>query len=157
YLGTLVDVTKRKIAEEKLRAQEAQLRLISTNAPIMLAHCSRDHRFLFANRALAERFGLEPDQLVGRSIAEVMGQRAFQAIEPYVRRVLAGEYVRFEAEVPYATLGRRYVRVAYAPDVGSDGAVQSWLAAITDITDQKRADEASRRLAAIVESSDDAI
>jgi PAS domain S-box-containing protein len=157
YLGTLVDVTERKIAEEKLRAQEAQLRLISVNAPIMLAQCSRDSRFLFANRALSERYGFEPEQLIGRPIAEVMGEQGFEAIKPYIQRVLAGEYVRFEAEVPYATLGRRYVRGAYAPDFRSDGTVQSWLAAVTDITDQKRADEASRRLAAIVESSDDAI
>jgi PAS domain S-box-containing protein len=157
YIGTIVDVTERKIAEEKLRAQEAQLRLISTNAPIMLSHCSRANRFLFVNRAYAERFGLEPEQIIGRRIADIIGEEALAVIQPYIDRVLAGETLSYEAEVPYAIAGTRYMRIAYAPDISSVGAVQGWLAAISDVSDGKRAEDALRRLAAIVESSDDAI
>lgn len=157
YLGTIVDVTERKIAEEKLRAQEAQLRLISLNAPIMLAHCSRAGRFLFVNRAYAERFGSEPEKMIGRSVAEVIGAPAYEAVQCYIARVLAGESFTYEIEVPYGPFGVRYMRVAYAPDIAADGTVHGWLAAVIDITDQRRADEAARRLAAIVESTDDAI
>jgi PAS domain S-box-containing protein len=133
------------------------LRLISTNAPIMLTHCSRTNRFLFVNRAYAERFGLEPEEIIGRSIAEIAGEEAVRVIQPYVERVLNGETLSYEAEVPYARLGRRFMRVAYAPDIAADGTVQGWLAAVSDITEEKHAEDALRRLAAIVESSDDAI
>jgi PAS domain S-box-containing protein len=144
YIGTLIDVTDRKIAEEKLRAREAQLRLISTNAPINLAHCSRDGRFLFVNRANAERFGCEPEQLIGRTLAEVMGEEAMAAARPWIDRVLAGEAVAYEAEIPYKGVGTRFVHVSYVPDFAEDGTVRGWLAAATDLTERREMEQALR-------------
>jgi PAS domain S-box-containing protein len=43
------------------------------------------------------------------------------------------------------------------PDRDDLGGVQGWVASIIDVTDRKQAEAASRRLTAIVESSDDAI
>lgn len=144
YIGTVADLTQRKAAEEQLRAREAQLRVISMNAPIVLAHCSRDHRYLFVNRAYAERFGLKPEAILGRTLAEVMGEEAVAAIRPHIEAVLAGQTVEFEGEVPYRDLGKRYMRVSYVPDFAPDGTVRGWLAAVTDFSDRRRMEEALR-------------
>ncbi|HUR57488.1 MAG TPA: PAS domain S-box protein [Opitutaceae bacterium] len=138
FIGTIADITERKAAEEKLRAQEAQLRLISTNAPIMLAHCDREDRFLFVNRAYASRFDLDPEQFVGRTISDVLGAEARAVIAPYIRRVLGGEKLDFEIEVPYRGLGPRCMRVAYVPDIAADGTIRGWLSASSDVTEQQR-------------------
>lgn len=144
YIGTLADLTQRKAAEDRLRAQEAQLRLISTNAPIILSHCDREQRFLFVNRAYAVRFRRAPEEITGRTVAEVIGGEAYRVIKPLIDRVLAGEAVECELEVPYRELGPRFMRVAYVPEVGDDGAVRGWLSAIADITEHKRTEEALR-------------
>jgi PAS domain S-box-containing protein len=147
YVGTVADFTARKLAEEKLRERETQLRLISTNAPIILSHCDRDGRYLFVNRAFAERFGRQPEEIVGRTLEEILGVEARRAVQPQIDRVLAGEAVEFEAEVPYRDLGVRTMRVSYVPDFGDDGAVCGWLAAVSDVTDRKRAERTANFLA----------
>ncbi|HVS51647.1 MAG TPA: PAS domain S-box protein [Opitutaceae bacterium] len=147
YVGTIADFTARKQAEERLRAREAQLRLISTQAPIVLAHCDRERRYLFVNRAFAERFAREPEEIVGRTLDDVLGAEAVSVLQPFIDRVLAGEPVEFETEVPYAVLGRRHMRVSYTPDSDDAGRVRGWLAAIGDITQQKRAERNATFLA----------
>jgi len=53
--------------------------------------------------------------------------------------------------------GRRAHRGGHVGDRDDLGGVQGWVASIIDVTDRKQAEAASRRLTAIVESSDDAI
>lgn len=156
-VGIVQDITDRRNAENTLRAQQEQLRLISLNAPVMLVHCDLNRRYLFANQAYADRMSLEPTELIGRTIEEVLGKDAHAALDPYIQRVLRGEAVEFELEVPLPQAGRRLLRVSYSPEMGDDGKVRGWLAAITDITDRQKAEAAERHLATIVQSSDDAI
>src|SRR5690606_29977682 len=65
-------------AGRTLRETEAQLRFVSDHVPINIAHFDRDFRFRFANRRLAARYHLEPDQLRGRAAADVLGREYFE-------------------------------------------------------------------------------
>jgi PAS domain S-box-containing protein len=143
--GVCMDITERKRSEEFLSAKEAQVRLITDTAPVMLAQCSRDQRFRFVNRPYAERLGLLPEDIVGRSLADVLGKDASAAIDPYIRRVLNGEPVEFETEIPYERIGRRFMRVAHVPEKDSSGNVTGWVSAISDITDRKQTEEMLRQ------------
>ncbi len=144
HVGTAVDMTERRAAEEKLRAQEAQLRLISSNAPIMLIHCDREERFLFVNRAYAKRFGLTSEEIIGRSIGDVVGPAAHAALAPYIQRVLAGETLEFEIEIPYSNLGRRMMQACYVPDTAADGIVRGWVGTVADVTERRQTENALR-------------
>jgi len=143
--GVCMDITERKRAEESLRAKEAQIRLITDTAPVMLAQCSRDGRFRFVNRPYAERLGLLPEDIVGRSLADVLGKDAGEVIDPYIRQVLDGEPVEFETEIPYEQIGRRFMRVAHMPEKDGSGNVTGWVSAISDITDRKQTEEMLRQ------------
>jgi len=133
-----------KRSRDQLAEKERQLHHISDNTSVIIAQCNRDLRYVFVNRACAEFLGQPAEQIVGRSISEVMGTEAFEAIRPYIERVLAGEHVEYEAEVPYARIGVRHMRVSYVPDFDASGNVCGWIASITDITDRKRTEEALR-------------
>jgi methyl-accepting chemotaxis protein len=69
--NAMLDRTQAAVAD--LRASEAQLRIVTDNASVFLAHLDRDLRFKFVNRPYAQRFGLEPDAVIGRAIGEVVG------------------------------------------------------------------------------------
>ena len=146
------DITERKLAAARLAQSEQQLRLVTDNAPVFIAYCDRDMRFRFVNRAYAERFGLTPDEVVGRRIPDVLGDEAFEAIRPYVDEALAGQRVEFETDVPYDTIGRRHMQVQYVPQVGDDGWVPGYVAVISDITERRRSEEELREQAEIIDT-----
>ena len=139
------DVTWRRESEESLRRSREHLQFVSDAAGVGVAHCDSDWRFVFVNQTYALRLGLTPDDVVGRTIPEVLGPGVAEAIRPHVERVLSGEPVRFETEVTYPQIGRRYLYCVYTPEVDTEGRVAGWVAAITDLTDRHRLEEELRR------------
>src|SRR5688572_13960352 len=129
---------------EPFRSPESELRFVADNAPVLLAHCDRDHRYVFVNRAYAERFSLKPSQVVGKHVRDVLGAEAYEALRPHLERVLKGERVEFEITVPYCNIGNRFMQVVYVPDRDHQGNVHGLLAAITDISDRRKTEEALR-------------
>jgi signal transduction histidine kinase/CheY-like chemotaxis protein len=74
----------------------------------------------------------------------VIGAEAYARIEPHVEAALRGERVEYEADVPYAGTGTQTMRVAYEPERDDQGRVVGYVAAILNITDRKRVEEALR-------------
>ena len=149
------DVTKRKQAEEALRAVSAELRQTLHTAATGLTHCSRDLRYLSANPAYGRLVGLPVEQIVGRPIVDVMGQAAFEIIRPHIERVLSGERVEYEDELPIAG-ERKWIHGVYTPDRDASGNVVGWVGSVMDITVRKRIEEelkaANAFLDAIIEN-----
>jgi PAS domain S-box-containing protein len=114
--------------------RDHRLDLLTRHLPMMVAHCDRDLHFTYVNNAYAERFGLTPDALIGRSIVEVLGEEAFGVIRPHVERAIRGERVEYEAWIPFAGLGRRYMRCIYVPETTSTGEVVGYMANVFDDT-----------------------
>jgi PAS domain S-box-containing protein len=155
YIGSCVDITDRKHAEAALKAKEAELELVAETTPHILTRCSRDLRYRFVNRSAAAQFGLEPEEMVGRSIAEIMGEESFAVIKPHVEKVLRGKPVEFEAQIAYSYAGPRWMRVNFVPERDEHDVVIGWIASMVDITERKLAEEAlednQRRLQAVLD------
>jgi PAS domain S-box-containing protein len=148
---------ERRRAEEALRAREAELEVITDTTPLMLTRCSKDLRYVYVNRAYANMLGLQPQDIIGKPIIELIGTDAYEAIRPYIDKVLQGQSVEYSQEVSFKSIGLRHLIATYRPDLASDGAVVGWVASISDVSDRKDTEKALRQFAAIVESTDDAI
>src|SRR5678815_4693532 len=131
------DITTRKQTEETLRAVSAELRQTLHTAGTGLTHCSRDLRYLSVNRAYAELIGRPQEQIVGRSIVDVIGQEAFETIRPRIERVLSGERTEYEDELPIGG-ERKSMHGVYTPDRDASGAAVSYVASVMDISGRKR-------------------
>ena len=128
-----------------LRDSERQLRLVAGNGPVAIAHCDTEARYKFVNKHYAERRGLTPEQVVGKRIPEVVGEKAWAIFEPYFRECIAGNAIEFELEIdlPYRPSEPQFVHCYYEPEWRDDKVV-GLIAAITNITSLKRAETALR-------------
>jgi signal transduction histidine kinase len=70
-----------------------------------------------------------------------MGDTPYQAIRHQIDAALGGQRVEFEAEIPYASLGPRWVYVIHEPERSAAGDIVGLVAVITDITERKLAEQ----------------
>jgi len=157
YMGSVVDITERRLAEDRERHVWETLDLVTKQMAAAVTRCSRDFRYLWANQAYADWLQRPLNEVVGHSILEVFGNNAFEELLPHFNRVLTGEKVHYEQETTFRGIGKRWISATYSPTLDANGVANGWVAVVLDITERKRAEEARFRHAAIVESSEDAI
>jgi len=157
FQTAIVDLTERERADRALREKEAELEQIVTQTPFMLTRCTRDLRYRYVSDAYAQMFGLTPDKIANKPIAEIVGKEALRALQPYSKRVLAGETVSYEMVVPFAKSRPRFLHGVYVPDKNARGEIIGWIGSIIDVTARKRTEAAAMRLAAVMQSSHDAV
>jgi two-component system CheB/CheR fusion protein len=131
-------------AVEALRKKEAELELITSTTPLLLTRCTKDRRFQFVNRACADFLGRAPEDIVGRPMSEIIDADLLSKASPYIDRVLRGESLDFELEIPRSPRGRRFMHATYTPNRDERGEVIGWIASTIDVTDRKRAELALR-------------
>jgi len=124
-----------------LRAREAELENIINRTPFMLIRCSPDLGYRFVSPAYAEMLGRQPQDIVGKTVIEIVGKVGFAKVRPHIEQVLRGEQAEYEHEVEYQGVGRRFLHGVYTPDKDENGKMVGWIASIVDLTDRKRAEE----------------
>jgi PAS domain S-box-containing protein len=130
YVASItMDITEQQEAQRQLQA-------IADALPAVVLMVDRELRFQYINQLGAEWMRRAPQDVIGNPVAELLGERAFAEIRPYLERVLAGETVTYEREVDYPAFGRRWASVHLAPL--RDG----FVAVTTDIHDRKRMEQA---------------
>lgn len=68
FVGVNIDITERRMAEEKLAEREAQLELLATNATDAVFRIGLDGRCLYASPSVKRLTGIEPSEMVGRQM-----------------------------------------------------------------------------------------
>lgn len=151
FIATVADLCAQTLARSRLytalRRSEAQARLVTDRAPAFLAHINADGRYEYVNDEFASRLGLTPEQVIGRSVPEVIGSDAYTVVRRNLEAALAGQEIEYEAEVPYAGIGTRFVKISYAPNRDDRGRVHGVVAVIIDLTERQRAEQARQILA----------
>ena len=102
------------------------------------------YRYLFANSAYAEIFGLDEEKIVGRTVPDVLSP-GWPQIQPRLDRALSGERVTYELTLPPSRenpTGRAFT-VVYEPRTG-EGGEPTVVVVLVDITERKRAEDALR-------------
>ncbi len=118
------ELTEHKRAEAALRASEAELQSVINRTPFMLVRCSRDLRYRFVSEAYAQLIGRDRDEIVGKTIAEMLGAAGFRHAAPLYREGAARRAggVRMRTRLS-AEIGRRSLYIAYRPEHDATGGV----------------------------------
>ncbi len=143
-----------KIAIASIASSEQLFKSIALNIPkSLIIVIDKEHRFVTIEGDLMEQMGYDSKDYRGKHPTEVGPPERYETSRHLYEKVLAGE--KFSVERKAAT-GEDYM-VHFVPLKNDRNEVEAGLIIVLDITEIKQAEEKSAKLAAIIESSDDAI
>ncbi len=153
----------RALAERSVEAvqrSEALLKQVVGNIPNMIfVKDAVDLKFVILNRAGEELFGCPSENVLGKNDYDFFPAEEADFFIKRDQEVLSkGKIIDIpEEEMTSKLLGKRILHTKKIPILGPDGDSQFLLGVSEDITEKKESEEKIARLAAIVDSSDDAI
>jgi PAS domain S-box-containing protein len=141
-VGVNMDITERKLTEEKLGEYE---RAVEGAAEIILV-VDREYRYLIANREFLRRHNFTPEGVIGHFVYDFMDKKRFEDIvKPQLEDCFQGRVVRYEMRYTYPKLGERDLLVSYFPIEGPNG-IDRAACILQDITERKQAEETLRSM-----------
>jgi hypothetical protein len=150
---------ERATAENALRDSNALLRGISDSTSDVIFAKDRQGRLRFANPATLKLIGKPLEEVLGKTDSELLQDiDAARVVMENDQRIMESGVPADIEEIVRQSDGTRHVWASRKmPNKDAAGNVIGLLGVSRDVTDQKRAEETRAELAAIVESSDDAI
>ena len=145
---------KRAGAEEFARAGEVRFRTVADSLPELIAFVDAEQRYQFCNKSYEKSLGVSPNDFIGRTVREVLGEAVYATFKPFIQKALAGQYASYEGYVSHEKFGRRYLHIDYIPHRDEHGKVDGFYSVIRNLTELKEAEEKFR---ALVETSPQAI
>jgi PAS domain S-box-containing protein len=150
-----LETSERRRSEESLRQKRDELSSFLENAPVGMSQVGTNGLIEWANAAELQLLGFSLAEYVGRPLRDNCVDAS--EAEAIVSRIARGEKLRgLETLFKCRNGSIKTVAIDSIP-VFHNGRLVHTRCFMRDITDQKRAEDASRWLTAIIESSEDAI
>ncbi|MCU7547620.1 PAS domain-containing protein [Chitinophagaceae bacterium LB-8] len=158
-VGSMMDITAAKNAEQELKESEERFRSLANQAPMFIWIAGADANVTYANKALLDYFGLTSYiGLTGQS----WRQRVHPADEAYVNEVFSyaielRKPYELECRMKSASGEYRWLFYKGVPRIMANGQFEGFIGTAIDIHDRKQAEasllESEERLRIAVEST----
>lgn len=122
-IGFALDLSERKLAEETLRHREDQLRLITNAVPAFISYVDAQQRYRFNNKRYEELYHMNSWQMDGKHIRDVVGESVYESLRPYIEKVLSGQKVSYETQIPEGHDKLNTFNCTYVPQFDPQGKV----------------------------------
>ncbi|CAM5298732.1 EAL domain-containing protein [Rhodanobacter lindaniclasticus] len=117
-------------------------------APVLLTWLDLDQRFGYVNDTHRHWLGVDPAQMIGKRLIEVVGAANYARARAALERAYAGQPASYEGEL-FNGSERRYAHGNFQPDFDAAGRVRGIFTALVDITERRelelRLHESERR------------
>lgn len=148
YIGSALDITERKLAEETLRQSQLQLQTMADASPSWLMLADREQRCLFVNRGIGD---LQPGDMTGRRIEDFTPPADRSRVREILQRVLdTGEPGVYDLRIDSPERGRRFYDCR-ARAVREGAEIGGVAIAMSDVTDLRLSEDILRTQGRILE------
>jgi PAS domain S-box-containing protein len=145
WFGTNTDIEDRKRAEDALRSNERNLRLILDTIPGFVCILSEGGKVELVNRQVLEYFGKTIEELKNWDTSDVVHPDDLpRVIEAWKHSVETGEPYALELRQRRADGVYRWFQARALPAKDTQGRITGWHMLLTDIDDRRRAEDAVR-------------
>jgi PAS domain S-box-containing protein len=147
WYGSSIEIEERKIAEERVREQEKELRQILDLTPQHISVFGPDGIPLYTNQSALEYFGITIDQWRGLEsrLDLVHPDDRERFLGERKNRFLEGAPHEFEARLLRHDGKFRWFLIRFNPVQDEHGRIMRWYSTATDIEDRKTAEEKVQR------------
>ncbi len=162
FIGTVTDITDRKLAEEKLQINEARFRISVESTGLGTWDYYPDTGTLDWDNRCRELFGLRPDAYVDyqvflKGLHAADRDRVDAIVQQSFRPETGGFY-----DTEYRTVGLEDGKLRWVAAKGKaffreDGTVQRFIGTVLDVTEKRMAEEALKMQARVLESMDEGV
>lgn len=115
---------------------------LAESVPVLFYAVDRDLRYTYINSFFAEVHSISQAGAVGLSIADAIGQEAFEANLVHYRKVLTGETIRYDSHFIKKDGDPHYYHAIYEP-LFADGIVTGFTGVVVDTTAEKELERIS--------------
>lgn len=130
---------EQRVAQQTASLRDYQKAVESTRELVATVDCQ--YRYLVVNDAYLRYYGLQREQLLGRTVAEVLGRDVFeQELKDQIDRCVRGEAITHEVTQRFPHLGVRHMLKDYAPLHAADGQIDGVVCITRDISNRKQAE-----------------
>ena len=142
----VTDITERRRAEEALRQSEQKYRELFENANDIIFILDFDGKILSCNAAVSKTYGYEPEQIMGRSIENLLDQEYLPVVRELIRKKVGDIGVQNPQEFLTYTKDGEAVWVEVNSRIMRENGRQVSIHGIArNITERKRMEEALKK------------
>ena len=151
FVGTTTDIDDQKRAEEELRGSETNLRQIVDSIPGLVCALSPEGEVELVNRQLLEYFGKTFEEAKGWATSDsIHPDDRTRSVAIFKNSIKTGTPHELEQRCRRADGVYRWFRRRARPVRDTDGKITCWYVLMTDIEDQKRAEDELQRKEALL-------
>lgn len=140
------DITEKKKTELKLKEKteetvktKRQLELITNNIPSLISKVDKTGHYVFVNQTYEPWFGLSRHEIIGKTKKDLIPEKTYREVEPFLERANRGEKVTFETKFLNSKGIEKYCQATFIPAVDEDGQLDGFIGVIHDLTALKQA------------------
>jgi diguanylate cyclase (GGDEF)-like protein/PAS domain S-box-containing protein len=140
------DIAGKKRAEMALRQSEERFRATFEHAPLGIAECTLEGRFITVNAKLMEMLGYTRKEFEQLSVADITHPGDMEQTFNQLQKLVAGEVDTYVTEKRYLRKDGSFAWVNITTTIRqSDGQSRYVIAIVEDVTGRKKAEEDLRR------------
>ena len=127
-------------SHQDLQKSEFRFRKILNIVPQFISHVNKDLVYDYANKTYEAKFDIDPEQMIGKPLPEVIGEKAFKKAHRHIQKVLNGERVKYLEKLHYKNGEELFIEGTLIPD-DYNGIIEGYYGVLTDVTEYVRSRE----------------
>ncbi|HWK75497.1 MAG TPA: PAS domain-containing protein [Povalibacter sp.] len=136
--GSISDINAQIDAEEALSRSQDFYGTILDSLPLLISYADRDQRVVYANRPFQEFFQVPLASSRGYAVSDVLGDRRYGAIGPYLRKALQGATVEAQGRFRNPAGKTVDIEAVFVPHRDETGDIQGCFVAARDVTEKRQ-------------------